>query len=333
MAMKQNDPADGLNCDDSTGCFRTEALTGEMITETIASHLGIGRRREVEISKLLVTLLECWAVEKDYELRNQLLSKLVLKYASSMNKLLELNQLKNKFLGMATHDLRNPLISIRGLSEILLGETMGTLSAEQKEFIAIINTVSSDMLNLVNDLLDLSVIESGRLDLKLEWTSLEELLKERVRIHGHRAGEKNITLHTDIEQIPDCRIDSSKIAQVVDNLITNAIKFSPFNTSIYITLRDESPEWVVLSVTDEGPGIPEKDLLRIFGEFQKSSSLPTAGEKSTGLGLAIAKKIVEVHRGTLKVNSRVGSGSTFTCKLPKGTKYGGSKTTQGDDCG
>jgi two-component system sensor histidine kinase/response regulator len=264
---------------------------------------------------MLSALLEYWAAEKDYELKNQLLNTLVIKYAESIGKLAELNQLKNQFLGMAAHDLRNPLVSIRGLSEIILTEATGPLTQAQREYLTIINTVSNSMLALVNNLLDISIIESGKLDLRLEKGFLEKTIKERIRIHRVLAEEKRIALHEDLAKIPPQSYDHSRLIQVIDNLLSNAIKFSHPGTNVYVTL-EEIEGMARVGVRDEGPGIAEEDQSRLFGEFQKLRIEPTGGERSTGLGLAIVKKIVEAHRGALRVQSQVGLGSMFSFDIP-----------------
>ncbi len=229
----------------------------------------------------------------------------------SNKELLYLNNLKNKFLGIAAHDLRNPLNSIRGLSEILIGEAFGPLTAEQEEYLNIINTTSDEMLSLVNDLLDVSVIESGKLELRTVFGSLKDTLEERLKIFTVIADRKGISIDTDLAPVPDVLFDSNRISQVIDNLISNAIKFSEANSAIHIKLA-ESGNGVRVSVEDEGPGIPQEDRVRLFGEFQRLSVQPTAGEKSTGLGLAIVKKIIDAHQGVLEVKSEVGKGSTFS---------------------
>jgi len=230
--------------------------------------------------------------------------------------LLQLNELKNKFLGMAAHDLRNPLVSIRGFSEMLLSKDLGPLTEQQKESIAIINSASQDMLNLVNDLLDVSIIESGRLDLKLKPGSLKDLIEERIKVNEILALKKNMTLQVSPDNVPKFLFDSNRIAQVIDNLIGNALKFSPPGSNIYITLVMQEGKFAKVSVRDEGPGIPSEEQAMLFGEFHRLSTQPTGGEKSTGLGLNIAKKIVETHGGSISVQSRIGRGSTFTFKLP-----------------
>src|SRR5271169_794987 len=150
--------------------------------------------------------------------------------------LLELNNLKNRFLGMAAHDLRNPLTSISGLSEILISNAFGPLTADQEEYLAVIKNASNDMLTLVNDLLDISVIESGKLELKLERGPLRDLIEERARLGSIIAGRKNIILDTVVSDVPEVLFDHNRIAQVVDNLVGNAIKFSPSGSHIHITL-------------------------------------------------------------------------------------------------
>ena len=233
----------------------------------------------------------------------------------SNQELLALNQLKNKFLGIAAHDLRNPLSSIGGISEIILTEAMDKDTDEQREFLSIINTASNDMLALVNDLLDVSVIESGKLELQLKKGSLKKLIDERIRVDQIVSERKNITIHQVLSDVPDVLFDPNRLAQVIDNLLGNAIKFSPQNSNIYVSL-DLDSDMAKVSVRDEGPGIPAEEQSKLFGEFQRLSVQPTDGEKSTGLGLAIVKKIVEAHKGVLEVQSQTGKGSTFSFSIP-----------------
>lgn len=301
------------------------------INEFIAEYFNVEHSQKSRASRLLSVLLEYWATEKDYELKNQLLSNLVVKYTSSLNNLVELNQLKNRFLGIAAHDLRNPLTTVRGLSEILLSEATGPLTAEQKEYLSVINTASNGMLALVNDLLDISIIESGKLELELRRASIIELIRERIRIFRVLAEKKGITLHHSFALVSDPVFDVNRIAQVIDNLIGNAIKFSPDCSMVEITV-EQSGESVSVSVRDEGSGISTEDQCKMFREFEKLDAKPTAGEKSTGLGLAIVKKIVEAHRGSMKVDSQIGLGSRFTFTLPVEGIDGNYSEAEGDDC-
>jgi signal transduction histidine kinase len=238
---------------------------------------------------------------------------------SQLNKmteeLRELNELKNKFLGIAAHDLRNPLTSIRGFSEIIMNEELGPVREEQKKFLGIINTVSEEMLCLVNDLLDISVIESGNLDLQKRPASLNVLINDRIEINEIIAHKKNITLMAALQDIPEFEFDTNRIAQVFDNLVGNAIKFSPQGSTLYIYLELKNG-MARVSVKDEGPGISEEDQGLLFGEFQRLSAQPTGNEKSTGLGLSIVKKIIDAHAGKIFVKSELGNGATFIFELP-----------------
>lgn len=234
---------------------------------------------------------------------------------NSNDELFELNQLKNKFLGIAAHDLRNPLGAIRGLSEILLEDAKDGQDEEQQKWLAMIYKTSNEMLNLLNELLDISVIESGKLDLKLKPGSLTELLEGRVQIYQKVAARKKIRIHTTSSEILQPLFDENRIDQVVDNLLSNAIKFSPLDTDIYISIEQEE-NMVKVNIRDQGPGISEEDQPKLFGEFQKLSARPTANESSTGLGLSIVKKIIEAHKGEIWVNSTPGDGATFSFTLP-----------------
>lgn len=229
----------------------------------------------------------------------------------------QLNDLKNKFLGMAAHDLRNPLITIRGMSELLVSGDMGQLEATQHEFVSTIHSASQEMLTLVNDLLDVSVIESGKLHLGIRRASMQDVLEDRIRINRWHAEAKNIKLVDFLEETPETYFDANRVAQVVDNLISNAIKFSPPDANICVVMvRAEGGLGIRVSVWDEGPGISTEDQVKLYGEFQRLTARPTGGEKSTGLGLAIVKKIVEAHGGIVEVNSRLNEGTEFSFTIP-----------------
>ncbi len=284
------------------------------IEELAKEHLMVEQTVNQHSSKLLKEMLENRASKKDNIINSQLLKKLVKNYAIAEQKLVELNDLKNKFLGIAAHDLRNPLTSIRGFCEILL-EDEDSLSEDQKEMLDIIHEESESMLTLVNDLLDVSVIESGKLQLQLNKGSIKKLIEERIRLSKMVAKKKNIKLNYSLSDIPDVLFDTNRFAQVIDNLIGNAVKFSPSGTKIFITLKREK-NMAKVSIQDEGPGISKEDQAKLFGEFQKLTARPTGGEKSTGLGLAIVKKIIEAHKGIISADSILGEGTTFTVLLP-----------------
>lgn len=228
----------------------------------------------------------------------------------------ELNKQKNMLLGVAAHDLRNPLSSVKGFSELLLDECKNSLNKVQLEFLEMINIVSNDMLGLINDLLDISSIESGTFEVQLKKDSLSAMLKNRIEIIKIIAKKKNITIHSDISKNVVAYFDKNRLAQVIDNLISNAIKFSKHNKNIYISLF-ESKNFIKINIKDEGPGISPEDQKMLFSEFKKLSAKPTAGEKSAGLGLAISKKIIEAHGGKIEVESQLGAGTSFSFIIPK----------------
>ena len=227
----------------------------------------------------------------------------------------ELNETKNRLLGMASHDLRNPLTSIQGYSKFLLSKGDQLKEGARKEFLEIIHSASGNMLALVNDLLNLSVIESGKLTLSLKSSSIGELIEERVRLYDYMAQGKNIKLLTSLEDMPECSFDPQRIGQVLDNLLTNAIKFTPPGSKIHISLKRINKR-VQVSVRDEGPGIKEEERDKLFLPFGKLSSKPTGGEGGTGLGLAIAKKMIDAHHGEMKVHSETGKGTEFSFEIP-----------------
>jgi signal transduction histidine kinase len=227
-----------------------------------------------------------------------------------------LNEQKNHFLGIAAHDLRNPLNAIQMYSEFLLEESSSVLDQEHLEFVSIIHASSEFMLRLVNDLLDVAKIESGKLQLDLDLTDLASLMEHNVAVNRALAARKGVEVQFRSNEMRlEILIDGAKIEQVLNNLITNAVKFSPSGSVIEVLLA-KSENNAVISVRDQGPGIPVAELDNLFKPFQRTSVKATAGEQSTGLGLAIARRIVLGHQGKVWVESEVGKGSTFYVLLP-----------------
>jgi len=227
-----------------------------------------------------------------------------------------LNEIKNQFIGVAAHDLRNPLQVIDGYSQMLADGLLGPLSPEQQKVISTVRKNSEFMLRLVTDLLSISKVEAGKLHLDLQDTDLPNLLETNVELNRLLAWRKQIRINLTREgDIPPVRVDAPKIEQVLNNLISNAIKFSFPNTTVEVRAA-KGERQVVVAVTDEGQGIPSGDIDRLFIPFESLSVKSTAGEQSTGLGLAIARRIVEGHGGQIWVRSEVGVGSTFSFSLP-----------------
>lgn len=229
----------------------------------------------------------------------------------------ELNELKNKFLGIASHDLRNPLYMIKTFSEALKDGTVGDLNDKQKEISGKIFNASNFMQGLLENLLDISKIESGKIDLTKEAQDINSTAKQQVELSQLIADKKNIQLHFDPGDLSDISYDTSAITQVMGNFIGNAVKFSPPNSKVLVT-TEKLDSTVRFSVHDEGPGLSTEDQQLLFKEFQTLTARPTGGEKSTGLGLAICKKLIHLHDGQVGVASKLGEGSTFYFSLPMG---------------
>lgn len=256
-------------------------------------------------------------LNKYTQLNNELIDtkrELVKKNAE----LLQLNIIKNQFIGMAAHDLRNPLGNILNYSEFLEEET-ANLTEDQIEIIHEIKSLSFFMLNLVTDLLDVSSIESGEIILHEKEIDLITIAQKIIYINKISADKKNIkiTLNSDIQSLT-LIADKEKIEQVLTNLITNAIKFSFNNSEIKINIKIKESNALV-TVKDEGQGIKENEINLLFKPFQRTSSKSTGGEKSTGLGLFIVRKIVEAHNGKVWVESEYKKGSCFNFTLPINT--------------
>lgn len=225
----------------------------------------------------------------------------------------ELNSLKNKFLGIAAHDLKGPLAVINTYLYCLRGNN---LTENQNKYLDRIKKSSDYMLNLVKNLLDISAIEAGKLDLKPSENDYLEFIKDNIEFNKPLADNKNISisLKASMDRL-NIKFDKDRMEQVLNNLIGNAIKFSHKNTNITVEIMSENG-YITTGVLDEGQGIPEEELGKLFMEFEKTSVTSTDGEKSTGLGLAIVKKIVNSHRGKIAVESQVGKGSRFYFTLP-----------------
>lgn len=255
-------------------------------------------------------------IYNDFSRLNNELANAQRELAKKNAELDRLNQQKNQFLGIAAHDLRNPLEVILMYSRFLLEDTKDLLKEEQVDFINTIRSSSSFMLNLVNDFLDYSKIEAGKLELELSKVDLKKLIEENVKRNQVLAVRKEIQIvFTAEDEIPQIILDESKIEQVLNNLIGNAVKFSFQNGIIKIYLRKCGDD-AVISIKDTGPGISADEAEKLFHPFQKGKHKATAGEKSTGLGLAIVKKIIEEHGGKISVESEAGKGTSFFVSLP-----------------
>jgi len=254
-------------------------------------------------------------IENEVRLRTDELKKLKSELEEKNLSLHELIKVKNELLGMASHDLRNPLTSIQGYSGFLLKKGATLKEDTRTDFLKIINSASGNILELLNDLLSLSAIESGQLVLNLKSGNLRSLIEERIRLYTHLATEKNIHFKINCRGTSVVLFDTPRIEQVLDNLLTNAIKFSPVGGVIEI-IMESGKGYIRVTITDEGPGIKSENLDDLFKPFKKIEPDSTKDAKGTGLGLAIAKKMIELHNGTLTFKPSKNQGASFSFKLP-----------------
>jgi two-component system sensor histidine kinase/response regulator len=221
------------------------------------------------------------------------------------------NAAKNHFLGIAAHDLRNPLTSIRGLSEFLMEDTTGPLNEDQRAMLQSMHSATQVMLDLLNELLDISIIESGETRLDCVPCNLVDIVGDAVALSSIQASKKEMRFDFKRGTLTQAlMLDTRKFRQVVDNLLSNAIKFSPRGSTITVEVSEDSGHQIV-SVRDQGRGIPKGEMGKLFQSFGRTSVRPTGGEKSTGLGLAICRKIVEAHGGKITADNLEDGGADF----------------------
>lgn len=231
--------------------------------------------------------------------------------------LTELNQEKNEFLGIVAHDLRNPLSSIQSLGNLIRTSVDEFPKEKICEFAQMIEASSERMFNLIKNLLDVNAIESGKINFSLILVDIRFIIQSLVKNYTGTAKKKNIQLHY---VCPDDKsliyADQMATLQVLDNLISNAIKYTPLGKNVYIRLQQDATH-VCCEIQDEGPGLSEKDLSKLFGKFARLTPRPTANEHSTGLGLFIVKKLMLAMNGSVRCESELGKGSTFIVEFPK----------------
>lgn len=234
----------------------------------------------------------------------------------------KLNDMKNEFVSQVSHELRTPLASIIGFAQTLL-RSPNLAPEKATQFLNIILDDGRRLERLVEDLLDISRIESGKTSLITEPTSIAQILDYATHIIATEAESKRITITHDYtpNTLPFLALDNDRITQVFVNLLANAVKFTPPDGSITIRITHDK-EHLSVSIADTGVGIPASDVPRLFEKFYRAKQRDSDDKeiRGTGLGLAIAKQIVELHGGTIRVESTVGKGSIFTVTLPYSTE-------------
>jgi signal transduction histidine kinase len=225
------------------------------------------------------------------------------------------NRLKTEFLANMSHELRSPLHTVIGFAELLLEESVGQLNDKQKRFIAHMHTDSMHLLELINDLLDLSKIEAGRFELHLEAFEIETVLEEALSSVRPRATARSVEVLANISTPVALFADRIRVRQILLNLLSNAVKFTPAGGTVRVEAWSRE-HFAEISVSDAGIGIPKDQHQAIFDKFYQLQAATQDGSEGTGLGLAIAKGLVEQHGGAIWLTSELGKGSRFTFTVP-----------------
>ncbi len=246
-------------------------------------------------------------------------------------RLQRLDEMKSNFLALAAHELKTPLTAIRGCLSLIAQGRVGVLTKKQKHLIDLVEEASGRLHRLVEDLLDLSKIELGQIKMEMAWTDLRSLLKREITVVRVQAQNKGIEVEEAVDDhLREVRCDRDRIREVVDNLISNAVRYTPAQGRIRIQAANIR-NGVQIDVSDTGVGIKREDQERIFEPFQYLRKSGFDGEKSTGLGLALVKKIIEAHGGQIMVKSREGEGSTFSVTLPAERGRNGNGSDKGQE--
>ena len=237
-------------------------------------------------------------------------------YEGALDRTREADARKSDFLSAVSHELRTPLNVVGGFAQLLLEGVPAPLSEAQAEDVRLIRAGGQQLLELINDILDMSIIESGELRLQFEATDVAAMIRDVVLIHKSLVHDKGVVLQTEIgPDVPSVVCDRRRITQILTNLVSNAIKFTEQGSITVRAAFDPRSDGVVIRCIDTGIGIEAEDLNAIFEEYRQAGSLRRR-TKGTGLGLAIARRIAQHHGGTLTVESTAGEGSTFTLRLP-----------------
>ena len=223
---------------------------------------------------------------------------------------------RNQLIGMVAHDLRNPISNVQSLATLIQEDVSNQLDCNSAQLLDLIISQSSLTRKILDGMLDLSAIESGELKLNNEALSIHELFDYACILHKRQCEHKHISIVQHVaEALPSLHGDRVKFTQVLSNLISNAIKFSNPGTTITL-LADIRESRLHIAVSDQGIGIPDDEKSKLFKPFSPLSSKPTAGESTTGLGLAIARKIIVAHGGFIEIESTLGQGTTVHIDLP-----------------
>lgn len=288
---------------------------------------SVGRFQILYQIKLLTKKIQFFFHSKHYPVNTSLPSNELGNLEASFNSVIQsynaaledhkqLEQAKTQFVSIASHELRTPLTSIKGSLNLVKNGYLGDIPPKALQAIKIAERESDRLISIVNTLLDLAKIESGELKINKQWTSLESIILQTCQSLYSLIKQKNINIEN-IQIINlEVHIDSELIQQVLYNLLSNAIKYSPKNSTIVIQQKLITNSQIEISIKDKGPGVPEVDRHKIFESFRQSIKPKDHLVKGSGLGLSIAKSIVEQHNGEIGIKNNTQQGSVFFFRLP-----------------
>ena len=280
----------------------------------------------IELKLLTQAALDQVVTEQIIQLRNALqaanrsleerVQQRTAELQSALERLSELSQMKANFVSNISHELRTPLTHVKGYVELMLAESLGPITDEQKHALQISQQSSARLEGLINDLIMFSLASRGELSLKLESVDIGRLANMSVRSMEQKAKDRGVTVHAVLDNgLPLVQADSQKIAWALGQLLDNAVKFTSSGGRVVLNMQRASANLVIVSVTDTGIGIPPQRVEEIFEPFHQLDSSPTRKYGGTGIGLSLVRQIVEAHGSMLEVQSADGKGSTFKFPL------------------
>jgi two-component system cell cycle sensor histidine kinase PleC len=268
--------------------------------------------------RLIATIRDLRTSQQTLELQTQQLADMAEKYAEEKNRAEEANQTKSKFLANMSHELRTPLNAVIGFSEIMESGMFGALGAEKyHEYCRDIRQSGQYLLDVINDILDMSKIEAGRLKLDLENVELDAIMADALRVVTAHAQDKSLSVTAEMAPDLHFRADRRAVKQIALNLLSNAVKFTPAQGRITVRGR-RTGDAIYIAIGDTGIGIPRDALKKLGRPFEQVESQLTKTHHGSGLGLAIAKSLVELHGGAMRIVSKPGVGTIVTVRLPVG---------------
>jgi len=321
LAIKSEQPAAGgragareVELHDGRWLQLVERFTSEGGSVVSAADITAIKQKEAERQRATERL---HATITELEDREEKLSLLARKYEIAMTRAEAANQAKSEFLANMSHELRTPLNAINGFSEIMAGEMFGPLGDPRyKGYAADILRSGQHLLSLINDILDMAKIEAGKLTLHYEEVSLKEIVDDAARLMRGRVEEAGLKLLVDTPDLPTIEADHRGLKQVLLNLLSNAVKFTPEGGDIVVAVSREDDDRLRVAVTDTGIGIAAEDLGRLARPFEQVEGQHSKTTQGTGLGLALTKSLIELHGGTLTLESEPGRGTTVSFDLP-----------------